>query len=152
MTCMPDSRSRPCCTICKQAFGQERLHFTLKRLQTDLQQYQREQTVKILGCRLALGQMLCKRGKGWQLDFKAADISPVDENYRLIFLQTAYLDPKHPEREIHYATLRRKELMLWLHKQEPIPVRLQEDQQATTLQLDADIQGADGHAVLIARR
>ena len=136
---------------CKQAFGQERLHFTLKRLQTDLQQYQREQT-KILGCHLAPGQnVLRKRGKGWQLDFKAADISPVDENYRLIFLQTAYLDPKHPEREIHYATLRRKELMLWLHKQEPIPVRLQEDQQATTLQLDADIQGADGHAVLIAR-
>jgi len=136
---------------CKQAFGQERLHFTLKRLQTELQQYQREQT-KIMGCRLSPRQsMLRQPNKGWQLDFKAAGISAVDENYRIIFLHAAYLDPKHPEREIQYATLRRKELMSWLHKQSAVPVRLQEDQQAVSLQLDADIQGADGTAILIAR-
>lgn len=136
---------------CKLAFGQENLHFSLKRLQTELQQYQREQT-KILGCRLSPAQKLIRpRGKGWHLDFKAAGLSPVAENYRLIFLQTAYLDPKHPEREIRFATLRRKELMLWLHKQEPVPVRLQEDQNTIPLRFDADIQGTDGHAILIAR-
>jgi MoxR-like ATPase len=136
---------------CKQAFGQERLHFTLKRLQTELQQYQREQT-KIMGCRLSPRQSVLRQpNKGWQLDFKAAGISAVDENYRILFLHTAYLDPKHPEREIQYATLRRKELMSWLHKQSAVPVRLQEDQQTVSLQLDADIHGADGNAILIAR-
>lgn len=58
-----------------------------------------------------------------------------------------YLDPKRPEREIRYATLRRKELMLWLHKQEPVPVRLQEDQNMVQLRFDADIQG-DGKPML----
>ena len=136
---------------CKQAFGQEALHFSLKRLQTELQQYQREQT-KILGCRLSPAQKLIRpRSKGWHLDFKTAGLSPVAENYRLIFLQTAYLDPKNPEREIKYATLRRKELMLWLHKQEPVPVRLQEDQSMVSLRFDTDIQGTDGQAILIAR-
>ncbi len=135
---------------CRQAFGQESLHFSLKRLQTELQQYQREQT-KVLGCRLSPAQKLIRpRNKGWHLDFKAAGLSPVAENYRLIFLQTAYLDPKHPEREISYATIRRKELMLWLHKQEAVPVRLQEDQNTTALVFDADVQ-PDGSAVLIAR-
>ena len=135
---------------CRQAFGQESLHFSLKRLQTELQQYQREQT-KVLGCRLSPAQKLIRpRNKGWHLDFKAAGLSPVAENYRLIFLQTAYLDPKHPEREISYATIRRKELMLWLHKQEAVPVRLQEDQNTTSLVFDADVQ-PDGSAVLIAR-
>lgn len=135
---------------CRQAFGQESLHFSLKRLQTELQQYQREQT-KVLGCRLSPAQKLIRpRNKGWHLDFKAAGLSPVAENYRMIFLQTAYLDPKHPEREISYATIRRKELMLWLHKQEAVPVRLQEDQNTTALVFDADVQ-PDGSAVLIAR-
>jgi MoxR-like ATPase len=105
----------------------------------------------VLGCRLSPAQKLIRpRNKGWHLDFKAAGLSPVAENYRLIFLQTAYLDPKHPEREISYATIRRKELMLWLHKQEAVPVRLQEDQNTTSLVFDADVQ-PDGSAVLIAR-
>ncbi|WP_024871573.1 ATPase RavA domain-containing protein [Tolumonas lignilytica] len=136
---------------CKSAFGQEQLHISLKRLLAELQQYQREQT-KILGCRLSPTKNLLRpQSKSWELDFKTAELSPVAEHYRLIFLQTAYLDPKHPEREIHYATLRRKELMLWLHKQEPVPVRLHEDQSMVTLRFDADVQGTDGQAVLIAR-
>jgi MoxR-like ATPase len=41
--------------------------------------------------------------------------------------------------------------MLWLHKQEPVPVRLQEDQSMVSLRFDTDIQGTDGQAILIAR-
>ena len=41
--------------------------------------------------------------------------------------------------------------MLWLHKTEPVPVRLQEDQNTVNLQLDAIPQGNDGHAVLAVR-
>lgn len=136
---------------CKQAFGQEGILLTLKRYQQDLQHYQQEQT-KLLGIRLTQAQsVLHHRKKGWHMDFKAAGLSAVAENYRLIFLQDAYLDPKHPERNIDYATIRRKELMLWLHRSDSIPVRLQEDQQVTSLKLDADPSGTDGHAVLIAR-
>lgn len=136
---------------CRQAFGQDRLHFSLKKLESDLLQYQQEQT-KILGCRLTPAHRLLRsRTKGWHLDFKATGLSAVEENYTIIFLQTANLDPKAPEREIRYATIRRKELMLWLHKSEPVPVRLHEDQQPVNLQLDALPQGNDGHAVLAAR-
>lgn len=136
---------------CKQAFGQEQLHFALKHLQNELQLYQREQT-KILGCRLnPAKKLLGPQSRSWQLDFKAAGLSAVAENYRIIFLQPAALDPKNPEREIQYATLRRKELMLWLQKQEAVPVRLQEDQQMVVIRFDADMQGVDGQAILIAR-
>lgn len=135
----------------KQAFTQESIQLTIRRLQQDMQQYQQEQT-KLLGLRLTLAQSLFRhRRKGWHLDFKAANLSAVAENYRLIFLQNANLDPKQPERNIQYATLRRKELMLWLHQGKPVPARMQEDQQTITLKLDADQTGVDGHALLIAR-
>ena len=54
-------------------------------------QYQQEQT-KILGCRLTPAHRLLRsRTKGWHLDFKAAGLSAVEENYTIIFLQNANL-------------------------------------------------------------
>lgn len=136
---------------CRNAYKQDHLHFMIKKLQGDLQLFQQEQ-LSILACRLTpANHLLRKRGKGWHLDFKAAGLSAVQESYRLIFLQSASLDPKSPEREIRYATIRGKELNLWLHKEEAVTVRLQEDTQTVKLQLDAIHHGSDGHSILIAR-
>ncbi|GAA4501051.1 ATPase RavA domain-containing protein [Pseudaeromonas paramecii] len=125
----------------RQAFGQDKIQFSLQRLHNDLERLQRD-WVRELACKLTPARRW-RPGKeqSWRLDAKQLGLKELPLTLRLLFLQPCCLDNAQPDRPTLWAEVDSQQWQQWQRKGGPIRARFNEREQRSSLLLDVDSEG-----------